>query len=90
MRDIITKNVHPINPEERIKLIIYYKSQKTSQLLLRNRPHQDKTPLQQDHVIYRHNCNNVDCGPHSYIGMTRTRLTRRLTLHLQDGTIKKH
>ena len=90
MRDIILKNVHPSNPDEKIKLIIYYKSMKTSHLLLRNRPAQDKSSLQQDHVIYRHTCNNVDCGPHSYIGMTRTRLTRRLTLHLQNGTIKNH
>ncbi|KAG0695558.1 hypothetical protein GWK47_026847 [Chionoecetes opilio] len=61
-----------------------------SQLLLRNTPHVIKTPLQEDHVIYQHTCNSEECGSHSYIGMTRTRLMRRLTCHLNNGSIKNH
>lgn len=90
MQDIIKRNVHPTDPEKQVTLIIYYKSRKTSHLLLRNRPTTNKTPLQEDHVIYRHTCTNVDCGPLSYIGMTTTKLSRRLSLHLQNGTIKSH
>ena len=43
-------------------------------------------------LIYKHTCQNEDCRPPvtSYIGMTRTKLTRRLTYHLQSGAIKKH
>ncbi|KAG0724210.1 hypothetical protein GWK47_000475 [Chionoecetes opilio] len=63
---------------------------KTSQFLLRNTPHVTKTPLQEDHVIYQHTCISEECGSHSYIGMTLTRLTRRLTCYLNNGSIKKH
>ncbi|KAK8387767.1 hypothetical protein O3P69_018323 [Scylla paramamosain] len=31
-----------------------------------------------------------ECGPHSYIGMTKTSLSRRLTYHLSNGAIKDH
>ena len=90
IKDIVNKNVRPTDPSRKINLIIYYKSKKTSNLLLRNRPATSKTYLQEDHIIYEHTCNNEECGPHSYIGMTRTKLTRRLTCHLQSGAIKNH
>ena len=36
-------------------------------------------------------CQHEDCGPYnSYIGMTSTRLSRRLTYHLQNGAPKQH
>jgi len=90
IKDIVHRNVRPTDPEQHIALIIYYKSRKTAHLLLRNRPSATKTPLQEDHVIYQHTCNSEECGPHSYIGMTRTRLSRRLTCHLGNGAIKNH
>ncbi|MPC41758.1 hypothetical protein E2C01_035361 [Portunus trituberculatus] len=49
-----------------------------------------KPPLQDDRVIYKHTCKIEDCGPQTYIGMTWTTLQRRLTCHLQNGTIKNH
>ena len=90
IKEIIDKHVHPTDPNKHISLIIYYKTKKTAHLLLRNRPSVNKSPLQEDHVIYQHTCNSEECGPHSYIGMTRTKLTRRLTCHLQNGAIKNH
>ena len=90
IKDIIHKNVKPTHTDTHINFTIYYKSAKTSQLLLRNRPAMKLPPLQKDHVIYQHTCNHEDSGPHTYIGMTRTRLTRRLTCHLQSGAIKSH
>ena len=89
-KDFIYKNVRPSDHAANVKLIIYYKTKKTSQLLLRNRPSKTKTPLQEDHVVYQHTCNNEECGPHSYIGMTTTTLSRRLTCHLNNGSIKSH
>ena len=90
IKDIIYKNVKPTDPDTRLQLIIYYKNMKTSNLLIKNRPGQTRTPLQEDHVIYEHTCTIEGCGPQSYIGMTRTTLSRRLTCHLQDGAIKNH
>ena len=90
IKNIVYKNVRPTDKNSKISLTIYYKTKKTSQLLLRNRPSGNKTPLQEDHVIYQHTCNSEECGPHSYIGMTRTTLSRRLTCHLGSGAIKDH
>ncbi|MPC62568.1 hypothetical protein E2C01_056654 [Portunus trituberculatus] len=90
IKNIIHKNVKPTDPERRLQLTIYYKNMKTSNLLIKNRPQQKKTSLQEDHVIYEHTCTVEGCGPQSYIGMTRTTLSRHLTCHLQDGAIKNH
>ena len=90
MKDIITRNVKPTNENARITITIYYQTRKTSQLLLHNRPQQCKTPLHENHVIYQHTCISKECGPCSFIGMTRTTLSRRLTCHLSSGAIKEH
>ena len=90
IRDIIRKNVKPTSPNQTIDLIIYYKTKKTSQLIMRNNTTAKPAPTQEANVIYKHTCTAEDCGPHSYIGMTRTSLSRRLTCHLQNGSIKEH
>ena len=90
IKDIVQHHVKPTNEEDCISLIIYYNTKKTSQLLIKNNTTKKKTPLQEDHVIYKHACKIEDCGPQTYIGMTRTTLSRRLTCHLQNGTIKNH
>ena len=42
--------------------------------------------------MYEYNCNDGECEHlhKSYVGMTSTSLTRRLTMHLQNGSIKNH
>ena len=64
IKNIVYKNVRPTDKNSKINLTIYYKTKKTSQLLLRNRPSGSKTPLLEDHVIYQHTCNSEECGPH--------------------------
>ena len=90
MEEIINKNIQATDPEKHLRLIIYYKTKKTSQLIIRNQPNITKTPLQEDHVVYQYNCSSEECGSHNYIGMTTTKLTRRLTCHLTSGSIKSH
>ena len=43
-------------------------------------------------VVYEFQCKLEDCASRisTYIGHTRCTLSRRLTLHLQDGAIKQH
>ncbi len=56
IKDIIYRNVKPVDPEKkkkRLQLTIYYKSMKTSNLLIRNRPTQTRTALQQDNFRQR-------------------------------------
>ena len=90
IRDIIHRNVKPTNPNQAIDLVIYYKSRKTSQLIIRNHTTRKAASTQEANVIYLHTCTAEGCGPHSYIGMTRTTFSRRLTCHLQNGSIKEH
>ena len=90
IKNIIERNVKPTNPEHIIELIIYYKTRKTSQLFIKNNSTRPPASLQVANVIYKHQCTAEDCGPHSYVGMTTTTLSRRLTCHLQSGAIKEH
>ena len=53
---------------------------------------EDKAPLKRNHVMYMYTCPHGDCKlrNNTYIGMTITSLSRRLTMHLQAGTPKMH
>ena len=76
MKNIVLKNVKPTNVEKKIKLEIYYRNKKTSQLLLRNSPDQKKEITQKSHVVYKFSCKRGNCAVlnSSYIGMTTTKL----------------
>ena len=89
---LVRKNIKPSDPDKRVKLIIYYKTKKTSHLLLKNNPSIERESLQKSHVIYRFTCNQGNCEvlPSTYVGMTTTRLSQRLTFHLASGAPKKH
>ena len=91
MKEIIKKNVAAVDPLHQISFIIYYKSRKTSHLVLKNNLNPPPALLQRSHLIYQYQCHNEGCEPHStYIGMTATKLSRRLTCHLQNGAPKQH
>ena len=98
LRGIINRNCKPVQTEDKIKLNIYYKNPTTSSLILKNNMSSDPSPLKQTNVIYHYKCTLGDCAllPRSgYIGNTTTSLSRRITMHLQQGgplthTIKHH
>ena len=88
LRSIIHRNCKPVKTEDSIKLTIYYKSPSTSSLILKNNMSSDSNPLKQTNVVYHYKCTLGDCAllSHSgYIGNTTTSLTRRITMHLQQG-----
>ena len=91
IRDIIKKNVTPAQTDHHTRLKIYYKTPRTSSLIMRNNQ-ENITTLQQTNVIYRFKCTTGDCVTRNvyYIGLTTTSLSRRLTMHLQDGGPKTH
>ncbi|XP_076051744.1 uncharacterized protein LOC143031587 [Oratosquilla oratoria] len=80
------------NDNDKIDLVILNKNMKTSQLLIKNNPCQRTLELQRSHLVYEYSCRKGNCEAlnESYIGMTTTKLTRRLTLHLSNGAIKRH
>ncbi|XP_076044740.1 uncharacterized protein LOC143027348 [Oratosquilla oratoria] len=92
MKQIIKRNIKPVNPEKILNLVIYYKTKKTSHLLIRNSPLQERKELQKSHAIYRFTCTRGNCEalPSTYIGMTTMRLSRRLSYHLTSGAPKNH
>ena len=91
MKNIIRRNVKPTSEDRYLDFIIFYQSKKSSNLILKNNPLPPPDPLQRRNVIYSHSCQHEDCGPRtSYVGMTTTRLSRRLTCHLQAESIRNH
>lgn len=89
LRNIISNHVTTTDPEAKIDLIIYYKNKKTAELLMKNSPKVDRDPLKKNGVVYQIICPENGCN-HSYVGMTTTRLSKRLSVHLLEGNFHQH
>ena len=48
--------------------------------------------LSETNIVYEYKCNTGDCATRNvtYVGHTTCTLSRRLTMHLQNGSIKNH
>ena len=92
LKSIVQNNIICKDPEYKLKLTIYYNSSTTSNLISKNNHSTKLTPLQQSNLIYEYTCELGECArqTNSYIGMTTTTLSRRLTMHLQSGAIHLH
>ena len=93
MKNIVHSNVKCKNPNDSLKLIIYYKSATVKSLASRNNNSPPIPPLQQTDLIYEFTCKKDECEHlpnNSYVGMTTTTLSRRLTMHLNSGGPKTH
>ena len=87
IRKIIEDHTSP-KAGHTIKLSIYYKSRKLSQLFIKNNIHVDTS---NSHVVYRYCCNTDMCQQSKkYIGYTTTTLKQRMTMHAQNGSILTH
>ena len=93
LKDIIKRNVRCIKDNDELQLVIYYKNPKVNNLLMKNNPNKDRSPLKSTNVIYEYSCPKEDCtllNTMKYIGMTTNDLSRRLTMHLREGAPKSH
>lgn len=92
IHDIISDCVKCKSPNDRLKLEIYYQNKKTHNLILKNNPMSGGDKLKRANVVYQFFCPHEDCRLHSvsYIGSTTTSLSRRLTMHLREGSPKEH
>ena len=88
LREIINNNVKP-KDNYNVKLIIYYKSKKTHNLIMKNNPSPAPETLKRRNVVYLFKCPYVECS-HSYVGMTTLRLSKRISCHVQEGNIHAH
>ena len=89
LRNIINNNVSATDPDSVVNLIIFCMNRKTSQFLMKNSPPADSDPLKRHGVVYHKLCPANGCN-HSYIGMTTTKLSKRLAVHLQKGNFHQH
>ena len=80
------------NPTEKIKFIPYYRSSTITSLITKNNQGPPTPTLKKTNVIYQYQCPHGDCEHHpsTYIGLTTTTLSRRLTMHLASGGPKQH
>ena len=65
LKNIIKQNIKCTNENESIKLNIYYKNRKVSNLVMKNSP--NTTKLQRTNILYKYECNVGDCEPQAYI-----------------------
>ena len=90
LKNIIKNNVRAANPNSKVNLMIYYQSKKTSNLVMKNSVDSESDDLKKTNVVYEFKCPMSHDQVASYIGITQNSLSRRLTLHLQNGSIKQH
>ena len=93
LKSIIKRNIKTRNPEHKVKLVVYYKNPTTKSLLLRNNMCNDPSILKKCNIVYHYSCKKGDCALQNnsgYIGHTTTTLSRRITMHLQQGSILTH
>ena len=87
------KNCPPVKPQDKVKLMVYYRSLSVSNLVLQNNRYRDTSSLKATDVVHEFQCPLGDCARRnhsSYIGHTTTTLSRRTTMHLQNGAPEKH
>ena len=90
IRNIIFDNTKCLKDNTKLNLIVYYRSPKTLNFVMKNNLSPPKTALQQSNVVYKFSCPLPHSQAVEYVGLTQTTLSRRLTYHAQDGGIKKH
>ena len=92
LKKLIKENITCKDVDENINVIIYYRNIKTKNLIMKNNMCSLKRLIDNTNVIYKYNCPEKNCNfsKNSYIGYTECTLTRRLTYHLQKGSIKEH
>ena len=91
IKDIIRQKTKCKDDNNKLDLIIYYKGIKTKSLIIKNSSNNNSI-LQMSHVVYKINCPVEDCElpkPY-YIGQTQNSISRRMTEHLQNGSMKDH
>ena len=94
IRHIINENVKTVNRNDNVHFVIYYKNKKTCNLVMKNNCREVRT-LAKTSLVYEFKCPSGECirnhmGKASYVGHTVCTLSRRLSMHLQDGSIKEH
>ena len=91
---IIRNHVLPCDDNSNIKLTIYYKTKKLSNMFIKNKPiYENPDVAKRHHVVYQFSCSRDGCSAshNSYIGYTTCTVGDRFRMHTRDSSsIKKH
>jgi hypothetical protein len=91
LKEIVSTHTTPINNNDNVKLIIYYRTPKLKNLLIKNNNHTKVEIGRESHVVYQYSCPHEGCKPFQrYIGYTECALVDRLRNHTQHGAILSH
>ena len=78
---IVKNNVKVKNAEDRVKVIIYYKSRKTRDMIVKNNLAPKIRDLAKTHAVYEYNCKIGECKhlpKAAYTGLTTCTISRRI------------
>ena len=90
IKTIVLNNTKCVDERNRLQIIFYYRNNKTHNLVMKNNMAPTPSALQQCNVIYKFQCPLPHSKAETYIGLTQTTLSRRLTMHGQNGSIFNH
>ena len=90
LKDIIGNNITCKDPHQQLRFLIYYKDNKTSNLVMRNNLNSEYCAAGQTNVVYEFECPFPHAKVETYIGMTASTLHRRLESHTRTGSIQHH
>ena len=88
-KNLIHKNVLPLDPTQKVRLIIYYKKFKTSNLIISNNTSSSTKLLHKTNIVYMFKFSLGHCilkENSAYVGLTNTTFSKRLTMHLNDSS----
>ena len=91
LKYIINKNVKPTSDDNKLELVVYYKTRKLKELFIKNKTATPNSIANHHHVVYVYSCTLGGCNSSSkYIGYTTCTVDERFRNHAQNGSIKKH
>ena len=95
IKNIIKNKVTPKDSTTRMELIIYYKNQKTRQLVMKNNLTAEKRQIDKTCAIYHYTCPHDVCKRqtdknNAYTGYITMTVSRRLSYHKSNGAMAKH
>ena len=92
IKDIISKTCTPTDNYDQLRVVIYYKSPKSSNLIMRNNINASRDIMAKTNVVYQYRCTTGNCASLNvcYVGLTRCTLDRRITNHVNEGGPKQH
>ena len=95
LKEMIRTNITMKATDTKVKLTIYYKTNKTSQLVVKNNLGPKPRDLAKSHLVYDYNCQKDTCkhlkqSQITYTGVTKCKLSCRLSYHLQHGAIQAY